>query len=67
VCLSRRFLFLFVTMVNFGDDCSTILAFFAPGNDVDEALSSWIMDVRLWNEKKGSLFVIFGTAMMILQ
>jgi hypothetical protein len=49
-------------MVNFGDDCSTILAFFAPGNDVDEALSSWIMDVRLWNEKKGSLFVIFGTS-----
>jgi hypothetical protein len=24
------------------------------------------MDVLLWNEKKGTLFVIFGTSMMIL-
>jgi hypothetical protein len=67
VCLSRRFLFLFVTMVNFGDCSRTILAFFAPGNDAHEALSSWIMDVQLWNEKKASLFVIFGTSMMTLQ
>jgi hypothetical protein len=34
-------------MVNFGDDCSTILAFFAPVSDVDEALSSWKMEVLL--------------------
>jgi hypothetical protein len=33
--------------VDFGDDCSTILAFFAPENDVDEALSSWKMEVSL--------------------
>jgi hypothetical protein len=54
-------------MVNFNKHYSAILAFFAPANDVDEALSSWKMDVLLWNEKKGSLFVIFGTSMMILQ
>jgi hypothetical protein len=48
--------------VDFGDNCSTILAFFASGNDADEALSSWKMDFLLWNEKKGSLFVIFGTS-----
>jgi hypothetical protein len=33
--------------VDFGDECSTVLAFFAPGNDVNEALSSWKGDVWL--------------------
>jgi hypothetical protein len=44
VCLSRPFLLLDGTMVNFGDNCSTILAFFAPGNDVNDGSSSWKMD-----------------------
>jgi hypothetical protein len=30
---------LFSTMVNFGGYCSILLAFFAPGNYVDETLS----------------------------
>jgi hypothetical protein len=34
-------------MVNFGDCGRIVLAFFALGNDVDEALSSWKMDVWL--------------------
>jgi hypothetical protein len=34
-------------MVDFGDDCSTIFAFFAPVNDADEALSSWKMEASL--------------------
>jgi hypothetical protein len=53
-------------MVNFGDNCSTVLAFFAPGIKVNDPLSSWKMDVQLWNEKKGTQFVIFGTSKMIL-
>jgi hypothetical protein len=61
------FLFLFVTMVNFGDCCCIILCFKPAENDVDEALSSLKMEVLLWNEKKGFLFVIFGTSVMILQ
>jgi hypothetical protein len=55
-----------VKMVDFGDNCSTVLAFFAPGNKVNEPLLSWKMDVQLWNEKKGTHFVIFGTSKMIL-
>jgi hypothetical protein len=47
VCLFPRFLFDGGIMVNFGDDCSTILAFFAPGNNVDDAFSSWKMEVWL--------------------
>jgi hypothetical protein len=53
-------------VLSFGDNYSTVLAFYVPLNDVDEALSSWKMDVQLWIEKKESLFVIFGTSMMIL-
>jgi hypothetical protein len=34
-------------MVNFGNNCSTVPAFFAPGNGVNEALSSWKMEVSL--------------------
>jgi hypothetical protein len=61
------FCFLDGKMVNYGDDCSTVFASYAPGNDVDEALSSWKMDVQPWIEKEeSSLFVIFGTSMMIL-
>jgi hypothetical protein len=41
------FFVLFVTMVNFGDCGRIVLAFFALGNDVDEALSSWKMGVLL--------------------
>jgi hypothetical protein len=45
VCLSS---FLFFTMVlNFGDNCSTVLAFFAPGDGVNDGSSSWKMDVWL--------------------
>jgi hypothetical protein len=66
VCLSRRFFVFFITMVNFGDCSRTVPAFFAPGKSVNEALSSLKMGVLLWNEKKGSLFVIFGTSVMIL-
>jgi hypothetical protein len=66
VCLSHHF-FLDGKMVDFGDCSCTFLAFFAPGKSVNEALSSLKMDVLLWNEKKGSLFVIFGTSVMILQ
>jgi hypothetical protein len=33
--------------VNFGECCCIILVFFALGNDVDEALSSWKMGVSL--------------------
>jgi hypothetical protein len=66
VCLSHHFFVFFITMVNFGDCSHTVLAFFAPGKSVNEALSSLKMDVLLWNEKKGSLFVIFGTSVMIL-
>jgi hypothetical protein len=38
--------------VDFGDDCSTILAFFSPLIDVDEALSSWKMEVLLETKRK---------------
>jgi hypothetical protein len=38
---------LFVTMVNFGDCSRTVLAFFAPGNDVNDVSSSWKMEVPL--------------------
>jgi hypothetical protein len=31
----------------FGDNCSTILAFFAPGNEVNDVSSSWKMEVPL--------------------
>jgi hypothetical protein len=59
--------FLFFTMVlNFGDNCSIILTSFAPGNEVDHALSSWQRDVLLWNERKGSLFGDFRHIKMIL-
>jgi hypothetical protein len=34
-------------MVDFGDCSRTVLAFFVTGNDVDEALSSWKMEVSL--------------------
>jgi hypothetical protein len=33
--------------LDFGDCCHTILAFFVPGNDVDDVFSSWKMDVWL--------------------
>jgi hypothetical protein len=62
MCLSRCFFVLDGKMVNFNKPCSTVLTFFASGNDADEALSSWKMDILLWNEKIGSLFVIFGTS-----
>ena len=39
VCLSCHLLFLDGKMVDFGDDCSIVLTFFAAVNDVDEALS----------------------------
>jgi hypothetical protein len=52
---------LFVTVVNFGDCSRIILCFNPTDNGADEALSSWKMDLWLWNEKKRSLFVIFGT------
>jgi hypothetical protein len=67
LCVCRvAFLFLDGKMVNFGDDCSTILAFFAPGNDVNDVSSLLKMDVSLWNKEKASILVIFGTSMMIL-
>jgi hypothetical protein len=47
VCLSRHFLLLDGKMVDFGDCSRTVLAFFVTGNDVDEALSSWKMEVSL--------------------
>jgi hypothetical protein len=67
VCLSRRFLLWMMEDVDFGDNCSFMTRFKSPGNDADDAFSSWKMDVLLWNEKKASLFVVFGTSMMILQ
>jgi hypothetical protein len=48
LCVASSFFFaLFITMVDFGDDCSIILAFFAPGNGVNDVSSSWKMDVQL--------------------
>ena len=38
-------------MVNFGGYCSILLAFFAPGNDVDKPLPSSKMEVLLCKEK----------------
>jgi hypothetical protein len=52
--------------MDFGECCCIILAFFAPGNDVYETLSSLKTDVLLWNEKKGSLFCDFWHIKMIL-
>jgi hypothetical protein len=46
--------------LDFGDNCSIILTSYAPGNYVDDALSSWKTDVQLWIEKKESLFVILA-------
>jgi hypothetical protein len=34
-------------VLNFGDNCSTILAFFAPGNDVNDGSLLWKMDASL--------------------
>jgi hypothetical protein len=34
-------------MVNLAEHCSILLAFFATGNDVDHALSSWKRGVSL--------------------
>jgi hypothetical protein len=62
VSLSRRFLLWMMEDVDFGDDCSTVLASIAPGKSVKDGSSSWKMDVQLWIEKKESLFVIFGTS-----
>jgi hypothetical protein len=67
VCLSRRFLFLDGKMVDFGGCCCFITRFKSPENGVDDALSSWKMDIQLWIEKKESLFGDFGTSVMILQ
>jgi hypothetical protein len=53
-------------MVNFGDNCCFINRFKPAVYKVNDVSSSWKMDVLLWNEKKGSLFMIFGTSMMIL-
>jgi hypothetical protein len=39
VCLSPRFFVLDGKMVNFGDNSSTIIAFFAPGNDAHDVAS----------------------------
>jgi hypothetical protein len=47
VCLSQRFLFDGGVMVNFVDNCSTVLAFFAPGNGVNDGSSSLKMEVSL--------------------
>jgi hypothetical protein len=47
VCLSRCFLFDGGVMVNFGGNSSIVLAFFAPGNDVNDVSSSLKMDVSL--------------------
>jgi hypothetical protein len=66
VCLSRRFFVLLVTIVNFGDNCSFINRFKSPENGVDDVSSSWKMDVQLLIEKSESLFVNFGTSVMIL-
>jgi hypothetical protein len=33
-------------MVNFGDNCSIVLAFLAPGNDVNDV--SFIMEMDVW-------------------
>jgi hypothetical protein len=33
--------------LDFGDCCSTVIAFFVTGNDVDDAFSSWKMEVSL--------------------
>jgi hypothetical protein len=63
VSLSRchlLFCFLDGKMVDFGDCSRTVLAFYVPGNDADD-VASWKMDIPLWNTKKASLFVIFGT------
>jgi hypothetical protein len=71
VCVCRGVVFCFLLldgkMVDFGDCSHTVLAFFAPGKSVNEALSSWKTDVQLWIEKKESLFGDFGTSIMILQ
>jgi hypothetical protein len=45
VCLSRRLFFEWQQDMDFGDDYSTILAFFAPGNGMNDVSSSWKMDV----------------------
>jgi hypothetical protein len=49
-------------VLNFGDDCCFITRFKSPENGVNDVSSSLKMDVWLWNEKKGFLFVIFGTS-----
>ena len=71
MCLSvivlLLFLFLDGKMVDFGDYSRIITRFKSPENGVNYISSSLKMEVLLWNEKKGSLFVIFGTSVMILQ
>jgi hypothetical protein len=47
VCLSRRFLFLDGTMVNFAEHCSIILAFKLAVYCVNGGSSSWKMEVSL--------------------
>jgi hypothetical protein len=61
------FRFLFVTMVNFGDDCSTVLVFFVPGNDVNDVFFIMENGRLALKQRERSLFVIFGTSVMILQ
>jgi hypothetical protein len=67
VCVCRLAFSLDDGGLDFGDCCCFINNFKSPENGVDDALSSWKMDVQLWIEKKESLFCDFGTSMMILQ
>jgi hypothetical protein len=72
-CVGRSLFWLFVCvfvaslfcldgkMVDFGDDCCFILASFAPGIDVDGALSSWKRVSRFETKRKHLFLVIFGT------
>ena len=39
VCLSSFLFVILVLVLNFGDDCSIILTFFAPGNGVSDVSS----------------------------
>jgi hypothetical protein len=66
VCLSRcRLLFLDGKMVDFGGCSLTALAFYAPGNGMDD-VASLKMDAPLWNKEKASLFGDFWHITMIL-
>jgi hypothetical protein len=43
--------------LDFGECCCFILASYAPGNDADDAFSSWKMDV-LFGMKRKHLFLV---------